>query len=39
MDPLLIIDKLKKDTNNNSFIVIREKIIKKNKIYIILMIV
>lgn len=35
MDPLLIIDKLKKDTNNNSFIVIREKIIKKNKIYII----
>ncbi len=34
-DPLLIIERFKKDTNNNSFIVYREKKLKKNTIYII----
>ena len=34
-DPLLFIDKFKKDTNNNSFIVYREKKLKKNTVYIV----
>ena len=35
LEPLSIIEKFKKETNNNPFIVYREKKLKKKNIYII----